>query len=131
MLMVTQRLEGERGRRNGEIERIAHKQKAQKTFTAAQEQRELAKIAAKQFLSGFKRDNLAFLQQIGLLRDRFEHNLNADLLPALYAQVKEDFHGHDKRQEEFDEMVKNCATKLASEHQKAIKDEMLRRQRLK
>lgn len=120
MLQVTQRLEGERGRRNGEIERVAHNQKAQRAFLIHQEQREIAKDSAKQLLTGFKRDNLAFLSQIGLLRNKFDHQLNSNYLPSLFTQVMLDFNETDMMEADLNEIVLDCINRDATSHKTAI-----------
>lgn len=60
------------------------------------DRKEIARTATKQFLKVFKRDNLAYLTQIGLLRSRFMHQLYASVVPMLYKTAEDEFYGVER-----------------------------------
>lgn len=127
MLVQTQRLEAERNRRNGEIGRRNLEKKTQQQLLSAQEKKEMAKNVTHQFLLKFKRDNLNYLQSIGILRDRKEYQLNTIFLPLLRTQVEVDYYGNLRWQDELSQMVLTAANKQTSNHKVAIAAEMKRR----
>jgi hypothetical protein len=88
-------------RYNQEIERRNLQQKATNTLHTYLDRREIAKNATKQFLHRFKRDNLNYLTQIGLLRSRFTHQLYQSLVPMLYTQVLDNFYGQHRDESEM------------------------------
>lgn len=128
MLMQTQRLEGERVRRNEETERRNIQLKTCTALKAWQDRKELAKLATKQYFRTFKHDNLSYLTEIGLLRSRFEHSLNHDFLPLFYNQVNIEHQGFDRKEQELKLMLKDATCQETSAHREAIKTEMKRRQ---
>lgn len=128
MLVQTQRLEGERVRRNEETERRNIQLKTYTALHAWQDRKELAKNATKQYFRTFKQNHLSYLTEIGLLRSRFEHSLNHDFLPLFYTQINIANHDFERKEQELKLMLKDATSKQTSAHREAIKTEMKRRQ---
>ena len=127
-LVETQRLEAQRFRANDEIDRRNVQQRTAQVTKVWQEKKEIARLCSRQFLGTFKRDNLKYLTEIGLLRSKREYSFGKNYLPMLYQQAIQDMRQADTLDDDVSGVVEKFVRDKADAHKQAIKDEMQRRE---
>ena len=75
------------------------------------DRKEIARTATKQFMKVFKRDNLNYLTQIGLLRSPFVHQLYSSLVPMLYKTAEDEYYGNARHDAEMTTLLQDSVAK--------------------
>ena len=75
---------------------------------------------SKQFLKYFKRDTLASLKDIGLLRNKKTYSMGTHFLPALYQQIKLEILEDNDRNTAIEDTLQVGMVAHALRHKKAI-----------
>lgn len=127
-LLETQRMEAARKRRMDESERRNLQQRTSKNQKVWAEKKMVARKAAKDFFSLFKRNTLKVMVDEGGLRKPFEFSLQSSFIPQLFGQIQFDLATQNEHVDNMDNLLNFCMRAQSRMHRDAMIKEYKRRE---
>ncbi len=126
-LLETQRMEAHAVRKQDEMERRNLQVRTHGMVQEETEKRVMCRLEAKSFLKYFKRDCLAQLLDLGVLRSAADLSMGTHFVPHLLGQAEYDLRRAQGGEAEFEGLIQASGDKIAKRHKDSIAKEMRRR----